>query len=75
MITLLGESQGSYPRLPVYNYFLGSCAKMQSIGHANQCLELMEHRMVGKNEVTYLQLLKVCRIHCFIFFLCSSIFH
>jgi hypothetical protein len=33
---------------------------MQSIIHANQCLDLMERQMVGKNEVTYSELLKVC---------------
>ena len=34
---------------------------MQSAIHANQCLDLMERRMVGKNEITYSELLKVCK--------------
>lgn len=59
LINFLGEKHGIYPILSVYNGFLRACAKMQSIVHANQCLDLMEHRMVGKNEVTYSELLKL----------------
>lgn len=62
LINFLGEKHGIYPILSVCNGFLRACAKMQSIVHANQCLDLMEHRMVGKNEVTYSELLKVCKI-------------
>lgn len=35
---------------------------MQSLTHAHKCLDLMEHRLVGKNEVTYTELLKVCKV-------------
>ncbi|KAI5341809.1 hypothetical protein L3X38_009684 [Prunus dulcis] len=61
LINFLGESPGIYPVLPIYNSFLRACAKMQSIINANQCLDLMERQMVGmgKNEVTYSELLKV----------------
>ncbi|CAB4298540.1 unnamed protein product [Prunus armeniaca] len=59
LINFLGESPGIYPVLPIYNSFLRACAKMQSIKNANQCLDLMEHQMVGKNEVTYSELLKL----------------
>jgi len=62
LINFLGERHGIYPILSVYNGFLRACAKMRSIVHANQCLDLMEHRMVGKNEVTYSELLKVCEL-------------
>ncbi|GMJ02768.1 hypothetical protein like AT1G76280 [Hibiscus trionum] len=55
----LGENHGIYPLLPVYNCFLSACAKMKSIVHANQCLDLMEQRKVGKNEITYSELLKL----------------
>ncbi|XP_048444515.1 pentatricopeptide repeat-containing protein At1g76280 isoform X1 [Pyrus x bretschneideri] len=58
LINFLGESQGIYPVLPIYNSFLRACAKMQSMINANQCLDLMEHQMAGKNEVTYSELLK-----------------
>ncbi|BBG96357.1 hypothetical protein Prudu_005142 [Prunus dulcis] len=60
LINFLGESPGIYPVLPIYNSFLRACAKMQSIINANQCLDLMERQMVGmgKNEVTYSELLK-----------------
>lgn len=59
LINFLGESHGIYPILPTCNSFLRACAKMQSIVHANQCLDLMEQQMVGKNEVTYSELLKL----------------
>ncbi|KAJ7962421.1 Pentatricopeptide repeat [Quillaja saponaria] len=59
LINFLEDSQQSHPVLPLYNCFLRACAKMQSIVHANQCLDLMEHRMTGKNEVTYTELLKL----------------
>lgn len=59
LINFLGERHGIYPVLSVYNSFLRACAKMQSIIHANQCLDLMERQMVGKNEVTYSELLKL----------------
>ncbi|XP_062092087.1 pentatricopeptide repeat-containing protein At1g76280 isoform X2 [Humulus lupulus] len=59
LINFLGESLGIYPLLCIYNSFLGACAETQSIGHANQCLDLMDRRMVGKNEVTYSELLKL----------------
>lgn len=62
LINFLGESLGIYPLLCIYNSFLGACAETQSIGHANQCLDLMDRRMVGKNEVTYSELLKVSKI-------------
>ncbi|RDY12998.1 Pentatricopeptide repeat-containing protein, partial [Mucuna pruriens] len=56
-----GESQCLYPVLPLYNSLLRSCTKMQDIIQASKCLELMEKKMVGKSEVTYTKLLKVCR--------------
>lgn len=34
---------------------------MQSLVHANQCLDLMERRRVGRNVITYTELLKVCK--------------
>lgn len=59
LIYFLGERYGIYPILPVYNSFLGACAKLHSMVHANLCLDLMDSRMVGKNEVTYTELLKL----------------
>lgn len=59
LINFLGESQGIYPLPSIYNCFLGYCAKVKSIDHANQCLDLMDRRMVEKNQVTYVQLLKL----------------
>ncbi|OMP03083.1 hypothetical protein CCACVL1_02610 [Corchorus capsularis] len=58
LIKFLGENHGMHPRMSIFNYFLGACAKMQSVNHANQCLDLMERRRAGKNEITYLELLK-----------------
>ncbi|XP_019453377.1 PREDICTED: pentatricopeptide repeat-containing protein At1g76280 [Lupinus angustifolius] len=59
MMDFLGETQRLYPGLPLYNSFLRCCTKMQSIIHASKCLDLMEKRTVGKNEVTYAELLKL----------------
>ncbi|KAK6256990.1 hypothetical protein QUC31_000449 [Theobroma cacao] len=59
LIKFLGENRGIYPFLSIYNSFLGACAKMQTAVHANQCLDLMERQRVGKNEITYSELLKL----------------
>lgn len=61
LINFLAESHVMFPILPVYNCFLRTCAKRQSTVHVSQCLDLMDHRMVGKNEATYSELLKVCK--------------
>lgn len=48
-----------YPLLPVYNTFLSSCVQTSSFAFAYDCLNLMERHMVGKNEITYTELLKL----------------
>ncbi|KAL1190046.1 Pentatricopeptide repeat-containing protein [Cardamine amara subsp. amara] len=58
-IHAVGEYDSISPVLPVYNYFLGACAKTRSGYHASKCLELMDQRRVGKNEITYAALLKL----------------
>ncbi|KAG7587233.1 Pentatricopeptide repeat [Arabidopsis thaliana x Arabidopsis arenosa] len=58
-IHAVGEDDSISPILPVYNYFLGACAKTRSVYHASKCLELMDQRRVGKNEITYAALLKL----------------
>ncbi|KAK3006304.1 hypothetical protein RJ639_016858 [Escallonia herrerae] len=59
LLSIVGENADIYPILPMYNNFLGACAQMHSFHHANKCLDLMEQRLVGKNEVTYIELLKL----------------
>ncbi|KAK3034795.1 hypothetical protein RJ639_033700 [Escallonia herrerae] len=59
LLSIVGENADIYPILPMYNNFLGACAQMHSLHHANKCLDLMEQRLVGKNEVTYIELLKL----------------
>lgn len=61
LINFIGEKHGMTPSLAVYNSFLGACSKLCSMVHANQCLDLMERKMMRKNEVTYTELLKVCK--------------
>ena len=61
LINFLAESHVMFPALPAYNCFLRACAIRQSMVHASQCLDLMDHKMVGKNEATYSELLKVCK--------------
>uniref|UniRef100_A0A1J3FWX7 Pentatricopeptide repeat-containing protein n=1 Tax=Noccaea caerulescens TaxID=107243 RepID=A0A1J3FWX7_NOCCA len=58
-IYALGESDSISPLLPVYNFFLGACVKTGSWNYAGKCLELMDQRRVGKNEITYVALLKL----------------
>ncbi|KAI3730047.1 hypothetical protein L6452_18723 [Arctium lappa] len=54
-----GETPDFYPTLSKYNTLLRASAKMRSGTHASKCLDLMERDMVGKNEVTYGQLLRL----------------
>ncbi|KAG2254460.1 hypothetical protein Bca52824_084596 [Brassica carinata] len=58
-IQALGENNSISPLLPVYNYFLGACVKTRNGNYASRCLELMDQRRVGKNEITYAALLKL----------------
>ncbi|CAK9178337.1 unnamed protein product [Ilex paraguariensis] len=58
-MSIVGEKPDIYPVLAMYNNLLGACARMNSINYANECLDLMELQMVGKNEVTYAELLKL----------------
>ncbi|XP_043721428.1 pentatricopeptide repeat-containing protein At1g76280 isoform X2 [Telopea speciosissima] len=58
-LSFLGGKHQTYPILPMYNSLLNGCAQMQSMTHANRCLDLMEERMMGKSEVTYYELLKL----------------
>ncbi|KAK4782144.1 hypothetical protein SAY86_016246 [Trapa natans] len=59
MLHYLGENCGYYPMLDVYNYFLRASLKQKDVGYAGKCLDLMDQRLVGKNEHTYLELLKL----------------
>lgn len=57
-----GETPYLYPTLRKYNTLLGASTEMQSITHASKCLDLMEHDVLGKDEITYIELLKVCGV-------------
>lgn len=59
-LTSLGGSHHTNPSLHMYNVFLNGCAETQSITHAFSCLKLMEERLMGKSEITYWELLRVC---------------
>ncbi|KAI3725538.1 hypothetical protein L1987_65328 [Smallanthus sonchifolius] len=54
-----GETADLYPTLRKYNTLLRVSAKMASLTHASKCLDLMEHDMLGKDEITYTELLKL----------------
>lgn len=58
-MSIMGENPNCYSMLPIYNNFLAACYETQTVDYANECMDLMEHQMVGKNEITYVQLLKV----------------
>ncbi|XP_060199926.1 pentatricopeptide repeat-containing protein At1g76280 isoform X1 [Lycium barbarum] len=59
LMSIMGENPNSYSMLPIYNNFLAACYETQTLDYANACIDLMEHQMVGKNEITYGQLLKL----------------
>ncbi|WOG91523.1 hypothetical protein DCAR_0310772 [Daucus carota subsp. sativus] len=58
LINNVGENSDLYPVLPMYNNLLQVCVETHSVNHVIKCLDLMEKQMVGKNEATYMQLLK-----------------
>lgn len=58
LLSNLGENHRVAHLLEVYNYFLRACVDVRSELYAN-CLDLMECRLVGKNEATYLELLEI----------------
>ncbi|KAL3340730.1 hypothetical protein AABB24_029054 [Solanum stoloniferum] len=59
LMSIMGENTNCYSMLPIYNNFLAACYETQTLDYANECMDLMEHQMVGKNEITYAQLLKL----------------
>ncbi|KAM3304436.1 pentatricopeptide repeat-containing protein [Capsicum chacoense] len=59
LMSIMGENRNCYSMLPIYNNFLAACYETQSVDYASKCMDLMEHQMVGKNEITYAQLLKL----------------
>ncbi|MCD7468314.1 hypothetical protein HAX54_006384 [Datura stramonium] len=59
LMSIMGENPNCYSMLPIYNNFLAACYETQTVDYANECIGLMEHQMVGKNEITYAQLLKL----------------
>ncbi|OIT22794.1 PREDICTED: pentatricopeptide repeat-containing protein At1g76280 isoform X2 [Nicotiana attenuata] len=59
LMSIMEENPNSYSMLPVYNNFLVACSETHAVDYANECMGLMEHQMVGKNEITYAQLLKL----------------
>lgn len=59
LMSIMGENPNCYSMLPIYNNFLAACYETQTVDYANECMDLMEHQMVGKNEITYAQLLKL----------------
>ncbi|KAL2895531.1 hypothetical protein RDABS01_011440 [Bienertia sinuspersici] len=62
LVKFVGENNRISFILPLYNSILSACAKMKDVRLFNQCLDLMEDQCLGKNEVTYSALLKVCNL-------------
>ncbi|KAL4579053.1 hypothetical protein LXL04_015188 [Taraxacum kok-saghyz] len=54
-----GESQHLFPSVDKYNIILEALAKLKDVTYVGKCLDKMEHDMVGKNETTYTELLKL----------------
>ena len=45
----------------MYNNLLRECVQTKSLDQARKFYDLMEDQVLGKNEVTYSQFLKVCK--------------
>ncbi|XP_010692816.1 pentatricopeptide repeat-containing protein At1g76280 isoform X4 [Beta vulgaris subsp. vulgaris] len=58
LVNFIGENNRISFILPLYNNLLSSCVKMKDVMLFHQCLDMMEHQNLGKNEVTYSALLK-----------------
>ncbi|KMS99545.1 hypothetical protein BVRB_1g022740 isoform A [Beta vulgaris subsp. vulgaris] len=59
LVNFIGENNRISFILPLYNNLLSSCVKMKDVMLFHQCLDMMEHQNLGKNEVTYSALLKL----------------
>ncbi|KAL3838761.1 hypothetical protein ACJIZ3_023352 [Penstemon smallii] len=59
LVSTLEEPSVMNPPLPMYNNLLQACVQLRSLKYANECLNIMEHQAVGKNEITYGLLLKL----------------
>nr|XP_043635035.1 pentatricopeptide repeat-containing protein At1g76280 isoform X2 [Erigeron canadensis] len=53
------ETQYLYPTLQKYNTLLGASIRKQSASHTSKCLDMMDHDMMWKDEVTYIELLQL----------------
>ncbi|XP_073011123.1 pentatricopeptide repeat-containing protein At1g76280 isoform X2 [Typha latifolia] len=59
LLSLLVEGDRGHVVLPLFNIFLSGCDSKKSSNEAEQCLKLMERRLIGKSEITYWELLKL----------------
>lgn len=59
-LTLLVEKESSHNYLPIFNIFLSGCGSTTKQSDIEGCLEKMETYFLGKSEITYCELLKVC---------------
>jgi hypothetical protein len=62
LLTLLGEKETTHGVLPIFNIFLS--ASRTNLNDVGSCLEKMEGHLLGKSEITYFELLKVCVNKC-----------
>jgi hypothetical protein len=60
-LTLLGEKESTHATLPFFNIFLNACGSSSNLKDVECCLETMDNYLLGKSEITYCELLKVCR--------------
>ncbi|KAK1406662.1 hypothetical protein QVD17_42169 [Tagetes erecta] len=59
MLNSCEETSHLYPTLQKYNILLGASVEMNNVIHVSKCLDLMENDMLGKDEFTYTELLKL----------------
>lgn len=59
LLDVLSRSNGVQANLVMYNTVLNGCSLAKSKYHADKCLELMEKQGVAKDEMSYVELIKV----------------
>lgn len=60
LLDVLGRSKGEVKaNLVMYNTVLNGCSLAKSKAHADRCLMLMDIQGVAKDELSYVELIKV----------------
>lgn len=59
LLDVLSRSKGVKANLIMYNTVLNGCSLAKSKVHADKCLAVMERQGIAKDEMSYVELIKV----------------